>query len=47
VAETTLTSSEDAGLVTVIAACEGKQGTIHVYFYPLLKLYLPVILKAQ
>ncbi|MGA9347654.1 MAG: invasin domain 3-containing protein, partial [Anaerolineae bacterium] len=47
VAETTLTSSEDPGLATVTATCEGKQGTVYVYFYPPLKLYLPVILKAH
>ncbi|MGA9348518.1 MAG: Ig-like domain-containing protein, partial [Anaerolineae bacterium] len=47
VAETTLTSSEDPGLATVTATCEGKQGTVYVYFYYPLKLYLPVIFKGH
>ena len=48
VATATLTSSRDAGLATVTATCEGKQGTIYVSFdrYSF-QLYLPVVLKAH
>jgi uncharacterized Zn ribbon protein len=47
VAETTLTSTEDPGLATVTATCEGKQGTAPIYFYYTLNVYLPIILKAH
>jgi adhesin/invasin len=47
VAATTLTSSEDPGLATVTAICDSKQGTVYVYFYYPLRLYLPVILKGH
>jgi hypothetical protein len=48
VATATLTSNRDAGLATVTATCEGKQGQTRVLFYSyLFRLHLPLILKAH